>query len=81
MAKGSTHVRYELFADMEGADSDAESVERTKVAQAFPAVGAKRERGSRKHDTREFSRPLAKLHHSIRISTRTCKAPQAADRS
>ena len=33
-------VRYELFADLEGG-SEAGSVKRTKVAQAFPAVGAK----------------------------------------
>ena len=33
--------QYELFADMEGGDSDAESVERTKIAQAFPEVGKK----------------------------------------
>jgi hypothetical protein len=32
-------VRYELFADMEGGSSDAGSVKRTKVAQAFPAAG------------------------------------------
>ncbi len=34
-------IRYELFADMEAASSDARSVKRTKVAQAFPAVGTK----------------------------------------
>ena len=33
-------VRYELFADLDG-DSESGSVKRTKVAQAFPAVGAK----------------------------------------
>ena len=33
--------RYELFADMEGTDSDAGSVERTKVAQVFSAIGKK----------------------------------------
>ncbi len=33
-------VRYELFADLE-AGSESGSVKRTKVAQAFPAVGAK----------------------------------------
>ena len=33
-------VRYELFADLEGG-SESGSVKRTKVAQAFPAVGAK----------------------------------------
>jgi hypothetical protein len=33
--------RYELFADMEDGDSDAESVERTKIAQAFPKEGKK----------------------------------------
>jgi hypothetical protein len=34
-------IRYELFADMEAASSDAKSVKRTEVAQAFPAVGTK----------------------------------------
>jgi hypothetical protein len=34
-------IRYELFADMEAASSDAKSVRRTEVAQAFPAVGTK----------------------------------------
>ena len=34
-------VRYELFADLEGGGSEARSVKRTTVAQAFPAVGAK----------------------------------------
>lgn len=41
---GSYHgspERYELFADLEHGDSDAGSVERTKVAQAFPTVGKK----------------------------------------
>ena len=41
---GSYHQspeQYELFADMEDADSDAESVERTKVAQVFAMVGKK----------------------------------------
>lgn len=33
-------VRYELFADLDG-DSESRSVKRTKVAQAFPAVGSK----------------------------------------
>lgn len=33
--------RYELFADMEDGDSDAGSVERTTVAQVFPAPGKK----------------------------------------
>jgi hypothetical protein len=33
-------VQYELFADLEG-DSEAGSVERTTVAEAFPAVGHK----------------------------------------
>jgi hypothetical protein len=33
-------VKYELFADLEG-DSDAGSVEKTTVAEAFPAVGHK----------------------------------------
>jgi hypothetical protein len=33
--------RYELFADMEGEDSDAGSVKRTKVAQVFGTVGKK----------------------------------------
>ena len=32
-------VQYELFADTEGGSSDARSVKRTKVAQAFPIVG------------------------------------------
>jgi Plasmid pRiA4b ORF-3-like protein len=34
-------VRYELFADLEGDSGEARSVKRTKVAQAFPAVGAR----------------------------------------
>jgi hypothetical protein len=34
-------IRYELFADMEAGSSDARSVKRTKVAQAFPAIGTK----------------------------------------
>ena len=34
-------VRYELFADLEGGGGEARSVKRTKVAQAFPAVGSK----------------------------------------
>lgn len=33
-------VRYELFADLDGG-SESGSVKQTKVAQAFPAVGAK----------------------------------------
>jgi len=33
--------QYELFADMEGGTSDAKSVERTKIAQAFPKAGKK----------------------------------------
>ena len=33
--------RYELFADMEDTDSDAGSVERTRVAQVFNAAGKK----------------------------------------
>lgn len=36
-----TGERYELFADMENGDSDAGSVERTKVAKAFGAPGKK----------------------------------------
>jgi hypothetical protein len=34
-------IKYELFADLEGGESDAGSVKRTKVAQAFPDVGSK----------------------------------------
>jgi hypothetical protein len=34
-------VRYELFVDMGEAESDARSVERTRVIEAFPAVGTK----------------------------------------
>jgi hypothetical protein len=33
-------LRYELFADLEGG-GEARSVKRTKVVQAFPAVGSK----------------------------------------
>jgi hypothetical protein len=33
--------KYELFADMEGGDSEAGSVEHTAVGAAFPAVGKK----------------------------------------
>ncbi len=33
--------RYELFADLEDAESDAQSVQRTKLAEAFAAVGKK----------------------------------------
>lgn len=31
--------KYELFADMEGGDSDAGSVKKTPIAEAFPKVG------------------------------------------
>jgi len=34
-------VKFELFADLEHGRSDAGSVERTKIAKAFPTVGAK----------------------------------------
>ena len=34
-------LRYELFADMDGGMSDARSVKRTSVAQAFKGVGSK----------------------------------------
>ena len=34
-------LRYELFADMDGGSSDARSVKRTTVAQAFRGVGSK----------------------------------------
>src|SRR3954452_9164173 len=34
-------VKYELFADLEGGESDAKSVKRSEVAQAFPDVGRK----------------------------------------
>jgi Plasmid pRiA4b ORF-3-like protein len=34
-------VRYELFADMGEGETDAKGVERTPIAEAFPAVGAK----------------------------------------
>lgn len=33
--------RYELFADMEDGDSDAGSVERTKLAKVFDSIGKK----------------------------------------
>ena len=33
-------TRYELFADMGEADPDVRSVKKTKVAEAFPAVGS-----------------------------------------
>jgi hypothetical protein len=33
-------LRYELFADLEGGH-EAQSVKKTKIAQAFPAVGSK----------------------------------------
>jgi Plasmid pRiA4b ORF-3-like protein len=38
---GRVGERYELFADMEDGDSDADSVERTKVAQVFATPGKK----------------------------------------
>ena len=38
---GRSGERYELFADMEDGDSDAGSVERTKVAQVFGTPGKK----------------------------------------
>ena len=34
-----THPKYELFADMGDADPDVSSVKKTKISQAFPAVG------------------------------------------
>jgi len=34
-------VKYELFADMEDAESDARSVKRSRIADAFPKVGDK----------------------------------------
>jgi len=34
----SAEPRYELFADI-GEDSDAQSVKRTRIAQAFPQIG------------------------------------------
>jgi hypothetical protein len=34
-------IKYELFADLEGGESDAKSVRRTKIAQAFPDIGSK----------------------------------------
>ena len=34
-------VRYELFVDMGEGEGDARSVKRTRVAKAFPSVGAK----------------------------------------
>jgi Plasmid pRiA4b ORF-3-like protein len=34
-------VRYELFVDMGEGEGDARSVKRTRVAEAFPSVGAK----------------------------------------
>ena len=34
-------VRYELFVDMGEGESDARSVKRTRVIEAFPSVGAK----------------------------------------
>ena len=45
MRRGSDYVfdsavRYELFADLEGG-GEARSVERTTIAQAFPALGVK----------------------------------------
>jgi hypothetical protein len=33
--------RYELFADMEGQESDAKSVEKTKIAEVFKTTGKK----------------------------------------
>ena len=33
------HPKYELFADMGGADPGVVSVKKTKIAQAFPAIG------------------------------------------
>jgi len=33
--------KYELFADLENGDSDARSVKRTKIVQAFPTVDTK----------------------------------------
>ncbi len=33
------HPRYELFADMGEADPDVRGVKKTKIAEAFPAVG------------------------------------------
>jgi pRiA4b ORF-3-like protein len=34
-------VRYELFVDMGESESEARSVKRTRVVEAFPSVGAK----------------------------------------
>jgi hypothetical protein len=34
-------VQYELFADLDDTDSDARSVKRTRVPEAFPRIGAK----------------------------------------
>jgi hypothetical protein len=34
-------IKYELFVDLEGGESDAKSVRRTKIAQAFPDIGSK----------------------------------------
>jgi Plasmid pRiA4b ORF-3-like protein len=34
-------VQYELFADMEEGESEARSVQRTRVVDAFPKVGSK----------------------------------------
>jgi hypothetical protein len=34
-------VRYELFVDLGESEGDARSVKRTRVAEAFPSVGAK----------------------------------------
>lgn len=38
-AKMHQRPRYELFADMGGADPDVRGVKKTRVAEAFPAVG------------------------------------------
>jgi Plasmid pRiA4b ORF-3-like protein len=38
-AEKHRHPRYELFADMGDADAGVLSVKKTKIAQAFPAVG------------------------------------------
>jgi hypothetical protein len=35
----SARPKYELFADMNGGDSDERSVKRTSVAEAFPKLG------------------------------------------
>jgi len=33
-------IKYELFADLDDCNSDARSVKRTRVAEAFPTIGA-----------------------------------------